>query len=218
MQYKILLKAGIEQRQQFQGKTLVVLSTGAAQTIDMVVELQGYAVEELRAIKAGLRLRSTGPGFTGAKFKAPVDCEIEVIVSAADISVNYIEGAKIEVTAGAPLPVVNDRGANAGVPLYVSGLIYSDTPAASVVDRASVACGDIAVSLLSADPTRKRARFANLGPDTVTLGTTGHTWAKRVIVLEAGDVWLESDAANLAWVGVTDAGGNASVTVQEVKA
>jgi hypothetical protein len=37
-------------------------------------------------------------------------------------------------------------------------------------------------------------------------------------VLEAGDLWIEESAANLAWFGITDAGGAASVTVQQVLA
>lgn len=225
MQYRITLTGGVPKRQEFQGTTLVLLDIGAAVSIDMNVEVQGFGVEELRGVKSGLRLRAPAAGFTSAVFTSAVNCTIEVVVSRADISVNYTEGSTVNanimgtvpVSAPAPIAVIPDRGAP-GNPVNVVGITYSDAPATSITDRAPVACGPVAVSLLAADPARKRARFANLGTDPVTLGTTGHTWANRVIVLEAGDVWIESDAANLAWVGITDAGGAASVTVQEVKA
>lgn len=226
MQYRITLTGGVPKRQEFQGTTLVLLETGAAPAVDISVEVQGFGVEDLRGVKAGLRLRAPAGGFTSAVFTSAVDCVIEVVVSKADISVNYTEGATVNANivgtvpvsvTGQPIAVVPDRGAP-GNPVNVVGITYTDAPATAIVDRAAVACGPVAVALLAADPARKRARFANIGTDPVTMGTTGHTWAKRVIVLEAGDVWIESDAANLAWVGITDAGGAASVTVQEVKA
>lgn len=221
MQYKISLKAGSEVRQNFTGTTLVVLSTGVASTIDMVVELQGYAVEELREIKAGLRMRS--PGFTGAKFTSQVDCDIEVIVSAADISVNYTEGATVNahilgtvpVSASEPLAVVPDRGAP-GAPVYVTGITYADAPAVSLVDKAAIAVTGAGAALVAANAARRGLRFTNIGVDPVAIGFTGITWAKRCIVLGAGDTWVEERAANLAWAAICDAGKTASVTCQEV--
>lgn len=217
MQYTINLQAGQELRQQFDGTTMVLLDLGAAPTVDVELEVSGYGVEKLRGVKKGLRV--TGPRFTGARFVAPVNCTIEVVVSVAAISVNYTEGASVNatITGPLPLPVSNDRGAP-GSPVYVSGVTYSDAPATAIVDRAAVAVTSAGASILAASASRKRARFYNIGPDPVTLGTTGHTWAKRCIVLAAGDTWVESDAANLAWMAITDAGTTASVTAQEVNA
>jgi len=216
MQYTINLPAGVEVRQEFNGTTLVLLDLGAAPSIDIEIEVAGYGVETLRGVKRGLRV--TGPAFTGARFRAPVDCTIEVVASAAAISVNYTEGATVQAQIiGQPVAVVPDRGAP-GSPVYVSGITYTDAPATAIVDRAAVAVTSAGASILAAAAGRKRARFCNLGPDPVTLGTTGHTWAKRCIVLEAGDVWIESDAANLAWMAITDATKTASVTAQEVNA
>jgi hypothetical protein len=225
MQNRITLSAGVPKRQEFQGTTMVLLDIGAAMAVDMTVEVQSFGVEELRGVKSGLRLRAPGAGFTGAVFTSATDTTLEVVVSRADISVNYTEGSTVNanilgtvpVSAPAPLAVIPDRG-GPGNPVNVVGISYTDAPATAIVDRAPVACGPVAAVLLTASATRKRARFANIGTDPVTLGTTGHTWAKRVIVLEAGDVWVESDAANLAWTAITDAATNASVTAQEVNA
>lgn len=224
MQYTITLQAGVEKRQEFSGTTLVLLDTGAASSIDMTVEVQGYPAEELRGVKRGLKMLT--PGFTGAKFLSAVNATIQVIVSPANISVNYMDGAAVDATiigtptvliGGQPVAVSNDRGAPAN-PVYVSGITYSDAPATSITDNAAVAVGDVAVSLLAANANRKRARFTNIGTDECTIGTTGHTWAKRCIILGPGDTWVEESAANLAWVGITDTANSASVTVQEVLA
>ncbi len=235
-QITINLKANEPRRQVMRGQVFVILDTGAALGVALDIEIEGIAVETLRDCKKGLRLRAPGGvPFTSFTLTSPVDTTVEVFVSTADLSVNYQEGStvnanilgtvpvaitgepvEVEITGG-PLQVVNDRGAPAN-PVYVSGITYSDAPATAIVDRAAVAVTDTGASILAADATRKRARFTNLGPDPVTLGTTGHTWAKRVIVLGEGDTWIESDAANLAWMAITDTAGAASVTAQEVKA
>lgn len=216
MQYTINLKAGEPTRQALRGTTLVLLDLGAAPSVDLGIEVEGFGVEELRGVKRGLRV--TGPMFTSCLFTAPVDCTLEVIASAAAISVNYTEGATVNANiTNAPLAVVNDRG-SPGAPVYVSGVTYSDAPATAIVDRAAVAVTDTGASILTASASRKKARFCNLGPDPVTLGTTGHTWAKRCIVLEVGDVWIEEHAANLAWFAITNTATAASVTAQEVNA
>lgn len=217
MQYTINLKAGQPTRQTFRDTTLVLLDLGAASAIDLALEVENFGVEELRGVKKGLRV--TGPLFTSCLFTAAIDCTIEVIASAAAISVNYTEGATVnaQITGPLPLPVSNDRG-SPGAPVYVSGVTYTDAPAVAIVDRAAVAVTDAGATILNASATRKKARFCNLGPDPVTLGTTGHTWAKRCIILEAGDLWIEEHAANLAWTAITAATTTASVTAQEVNA
>lgn len=227
MQYRVNLKAGEETRQELQGMVFVLLDTGAAPSVDLKIELFGIAVEELRAVKKGLRVRAPqGVAFSSVTLKAPIDCTVELFASVADLSINYQDGATVNANIlgtvpisveDEPLQVSNDRGSPAA-PMHVVGLTYSDAPATAIVDRAAVAVGSVAASLLAADVARKRARFTNLGPDPVSLGTTGHTWAKRCLVLYEGDTWVEDSAANLAWVAIADAGKTASVTVQEVRA
>jgi hypothetical protein len=52
----------------------------------------------------------------------------------------------------------------------------------------------------------------------VAIGPAGLTWAKRVIVLDVGDVWIEDRGANLAWSAICDAAKTASVTWQGITA
>lgn len=213
MQYTITLAANVEQRQEFNGTTLVILSTGAASTIDMKVELAGYAVEEMRGIKQGLKMQTQG--FTGAKFLSAVPCTIEVIVSSANISVNYQEGSTVNANILGVVPVSNDRGSLAN-PVNVVGITYADAPAVTLQDNLAVAVTAAGAALVAANANRRGLRFTNIGTDPVTIGFTGITWAKRCIILNSGDTWIEDRAANLAWAAICDAAKTASVTVQEV--
>lgn len=213
MQYRITLQAGIAKRQEFTGQTLVLLDTGAATDIDMQVEITGFAVEEMRGVKRGLKMQT--PGFTGAKFTAAVDCTIEVIVSSANISVNYQEGATVNANIIGTVPVSNDRGSFAN-PINVVGITYTDAPAATLQDNAAVAVTDTGAALVAANANRRSLRFTNIGTDPVCIGFTGITWAKRCIVLNNGDTWIEDRAANLAWAAICDAAKTASVTIQQV--
>ena len=222
MQYTITLLAGIPKRQAMDGKTLVLLDTGVALSLDLKIEAAGgYAGEELRGVKRGLKFQ--GDVITGATFTATVNCTIEVVVSSANISVNYQDNSTVNanilgtvpVSVARPLAVIPDRGAP-GSPVYVSGLTYSDAPATSITNAAAVACGPAAVVVMAALAGRKAARFLNIGPDPVAIGAAGITWAQRTIVLNAGDVWIEERGANIAWSAITDAAKTASVTVQGV--
>lgn len=215
MQYTINLKAGQESRSQIAGRNFAILSTGSAASIDVKIEITGFAVEELRGQKRGMKVRT--PGFDGVRFLSSVDTQIEVFASVADIDIS-LEGQAVAATIlNTPLAVVPDRGAP-GAPVYVSGITYSDAPATSMLNTGPVAVTDTAVSVLAANAARKAARFYNAGTDDVALGASGLTWAKRCIVLAAGDTWVEERSANLEWVAICDTGKTASVNVQEVLA
>jgi hypothetical protein len=215
MQYTINLTAGQELRAQISGKTLALLSTGVASSIDLKLEITGFAIEELRSQKRGFKVRT--PGFDGVRFKSSVDAQIEVFSSMADIDLS-LEGQTVSATiTNTPLAVVPDRGAPAN-PVYVSGITYSDSPATSMVNTGPVPITSTATAVIAASATRKAARFTNVGTDDVTIGAAGITWAKRCIVLSAGDTWVEERGANLAWFAICDASKTASINVQEVLA
>ena len=223
MQYTINLQAGVKLRQGSMGKTLAILSTGAAASLDVDIDLQGFAAESLRGLKRGATIKT--PGFSGASFTASVNCTIEVIFSDAQIEISGQDGASVNATivgtvpvsAAAPLAVINDRG-TAGTPVYVSGITYSDAPAVTLQDNAAVTVAAVAAVLVAANAARRGLRFTNIGTDPVAIGAAGITWAKRCLILASGDSWVEERAANLAWFGICDTAKTASITVQEVLA
>lgn len=212
------------------GQTLVLLDTGAAIEIDLSVQMNGgYTGEELRGVKRGLKFQAEG--ISGATFTATVDCVIEVVVSMANISVNYQDNstvnanilgtvpvsvaATLPVSVAMPLAVVPDRGAPAN-PVYVSGITYADAPAVTLKDNAAIEVTGAGAALVAASATRRSLRFCNIGADPVTLGFTGITWANRCLILNPGDSYIEERGANMAWAAVCDAAKTASVTTQEV--
>ena len=94
--------------------------------------------------------------------------------------------------------------------------LVTGMPAVTLTNRDAIAVSDVGAALVSANADRRSLRFTNIGTDPVALGFTGITWAKRCIVLVAGDTWVEDRAANMAWAAITDAAKTASVTTQEV--
>jgi hypothetical protein len=102
-------------------------------------------------------------------------------------------------------------------PAKVTGdIAVTPQVAASATNNAAVTVGATSTSLATANANRIGMRIRNIGPDTLAISATSITWATRVITLEKDEVWLETEAANLAWVGICDAAKSASVTVQEI--
>lgn len=218
----ISLKAGKPTRQTVGlARFLTVQSLGGAAGVDVDIEVSGLARETVPNVRERDHIAVGEPGFEALTFTAPVDCTIDVIASLIDVRLNNAEGAGVQATIVGPLPlsVVTSRGNAPANPFFVTGITYSDTPAASIVDRAAVAVTDAGAVVLPADATRLQALIANIGDDSVALGAPGITWAKRANVLYPGDsVIVDSKGAALAWSAITDAGTTASVTVQEFKA
>lgn len=218
MEKKINLVAGQWGELPGPGRNFVLLGTGAAPSVDLEFVRDNWPIGAVSAVERGFSLRVEGR-ISSVRVRAAVNAQVSCFLSDEAAAVSFPDSGSVDATiiGPLPLPVVNDRGAP-GNPVYVSGVTYSDAPATAIVDRSAVAVTDAGATILAASATRKKARFCNLGPDAVTLGTTGHTWAKRCIVLDAGDVWIEEHAANLAWTAITNTATTASVTAQEVNA
>jgi hypothetical protein len=217
--YSVPLAAGKKTRLPYPGRALQIVSTGAANTVDVEVEWGGdqQNTELFGAFNDGDAIKGGAFAFLGLSLTAAVDCVVDLLVSRQDVALVNGQSVNATIVNPLPVPVDLDRGDNPATPVYVSGTVLGDTPANTVTDAAAVAAGPVAAALLAADATRLEAVIFNQGPDPVALGMAGITWAKRAIVLNAGDVWIESRAAGKAWYAITDAGLNASVTVQERK-
>lgn len=219
MRIPIPLLANQPLRQFFSARCVAIKSTGAASEVSLTLfRTSQQDAEDFGAVGRNFSVFNPDAPFCGVELTSTVDCTVELIVSGSNVQM--LDGSNVTATLDGsqlPLPVVNDRGGNALTPLYVSGLTYSDAPAATVTDRAAVAASSVIANLLAADATRQEVIFYNIGPDPVALGMVGITWAKRAIVLSAGDMYVDDRAAQKAWYAITDAGGAASVTVQERK-
>lgn len=220
MRFSIPLTANVPLRQFFTGKCIALVDTGAADGVSLTLfGLSQQDAEEFGEVGRNFSLYSPDRIFHGAEFTATTNCTLQVIVS--NYRVETLDGANLTVTLDAdqiPLPVETSRGDAPGNPFYVSGLTLDTTPAASIVDDAAVAVTSAGAALLAADADRLEVRFTNIGSGAVALGAVGITWAKRALVLEPGDTWVETKAAALVWRAITDAGSTASVTMQRLMA
>lgn len=217
MEFQINLKAGQWSRQQTAGRLFFLIDTGAAASVELRLEVPGDD-EEFSQAKRGLKARLQGGMFQAVQLRSTVDCVARFVISQNDIDFSDADGATVKVqNTGTPIQVSNDRGTPGNL-LYVSGVSLADAPATALTNGGPVACTPAGVVVAAANANRRALRFLNLGPDAVALGGAGLTWAKRAIVLEVGDLWIEDRAANVAWTAITDAAKSASVNVQEVVA
>lgn len=213
--YSVPLKAGAKTRLPYPGRSLQIVNAGAAGSVSLDVEWGGdqQNEENLGAFSNGDALPAGSDSFLALSLTAGVDTTVDLLVSKRDVSLRNGQAVDATISGPLPLPVQTNRGQDAGTPMFVS-----DALANNVVDGAPVAAGPAAVALMAADATRLEAVIFNQGPAAVAIGMAGITWAKRAIVLNAGDAWVESRAAAKAWQVITDAGLSATVTVQERKA
>lgn len=220
-QLTINLTAGQQVRQQIAGRFFMIESIAGADALAVTIEVRGQGDrndEEFFAVGAGFKAK-LGTRFDAVRFRAAVDCTVVYVISDNEVDFDFFAGAQVNATIVNPLPVPvsNDRGTPGNL-LHVTGVSINDAPAVAIDDSAPVACSDVAAVVVAADPDRRTLRIHNIGPDDVAIGGPGITWANRCIVLKIGDVWVEERAANLAWSAITDAGGAASVTAQEITA
>lgn len=219
MDFTTTLKAGVPLKQGTAGRMLMLLDTGAAASVALRISIPATTDEEIAQAKKGFKARLSGLiPFDSVTFTSPVDTTIRYVISNNDIDFDFTDGSTVKAEIqGLPLPVSNDRGSPGNL-LYVSGVSINDAPATAITAAAPIACGPGGGVIAAANANRRALRVLNQGPDPVAIGPAGMTWAQRVVVLEAGDLWIEDRAANLAWSAITDAAKNASVTVQGVTA
>lgn len=215
MQVTVNLTAGIRARQLMGGRYLAVADTGAAESIELSIWSGNTELEHLRTAKRGTKARLPELRFSHIELVASVDTAVELIISEGLVDIDFSEGATVHI-ADLPLPVANNRGASIGAPVFVSGITYDDTPAASIDEAGPAAVTDAPAVFLAANVDRKGFRVVNMGPDDVAIGGPGLTWAKRVIVLGEAFGWEERDGGPLAWSAVCDTGNTATLNVQEV--
>lgn len=218
MQQTITLAAGQRTTLQVAGAHFLVLNTGAAAALELWVMRGTAELEHIRTAPRGFRAGIGDGGYSHIDLRADVDTVAEVVVSAGAVDFDFITGTTVQAQlVGLPVPVTIDRGTPGNL-LYVSGVSIADAPATSAPDGAAVACGSTQTQILAADATRRQVTFTNIGADPVALGSSGITWAKRCIVIAAGDSYIETRAANLPWFGITDAAKSGSVTTKAVLA
>ncbi len=97
--------------------------------------------------------------------------------------------------------------------VYLDATTTSVAQGTTITDPAAVTVGVAATLLLAAGSGRTAARFYNAGTADVYLGGAGVTVAAGAVKLAPGHLWIEDDAADAAWYGVSAVAGQ-SVRLQ----
>lgn len=127
---------------------------------------------------------------------------IPVSLSSGDVTING------PITVSNEVEIKNDSGNPIPVRVTPVGAISGNNVTAAVTS--------VITALVTANSSRRSIRFTNIGTSDVAVGFIGLTWATRCIVLRAGDMWIETDAANLAWYGICDAATTTTIAIQEI--
>lgn len=219
MQQTINLVANARTRVDCPGASLLLMSVGAAANVELWMFNGSQELTYIRTAPRGYRKKMRGTRtFTHVELRAAVVTTVELLAGDDDDDLDFVTGTQVTATiAGLPLQVQNDRGTPGNL-LFVSGVSLSDAPATSSPDNAAVACSATQALIVAAAAARRQTTFTNLGPDPVALGSTGITWAKRCIILNAGESYVEDRCASLAFYAICDAAKTASVTSKEVLA
>jgi len=221
MQFQVNLTAGVVWRQQTAGAFFVLMSTGVASSVDVRFVDHAHELEHITTASRGLKARMpAGRKFNAVEFLSTVPCTLSFIISDGAIDVDIIDGATVTIgnTGANPVPVSNDRG-SPGNPVYVNTALAGLPAAVAIADDAAIPVTAALTACVAANANRIRVIFTNQDPtNPVAIGGAGLTWAKRAIVLQPGDTWVEERGANLAWSAICNAGQTATVGVQEVTA
>lgn len=195
MRKSVPLVANTPTRLPYPGRVLQFFSLGASSGVDVKIEVGSTQdVEEFGTITNG-KFKLKTEGFTALILTSANDAAVDLLITYQDVT---LDGQTITIDSSQfPLDV-------------------QEGVATSVTAGTAVAVTAANTALLAANALRKAHRVLNLGPDPVAIGPAGQTWAKRTIVLNVGDVWIEDSGANVAWSAICDAAKTASVTVQEV--
>lgn len=208
MQITVNLTAGQRARQITGGRYLVILDTGAAESVELGIFAGNAELDYIRTARKGTKARLQNVPFTHVELRSAVDTAVELVISDGLVDFDFADGAVVHIG--------DERGETIGDPLFVTGLTYSDLPAVSIAEAAPAAVTDTPAIFLTANADRKGFRVVNMGPDDAAIGGAGLTWAKRVIVLGESFGWEERDGGPLDWYAVCEAGNAATLNVQEV--
>lgn len=212
------LTAGVTSRQQSPGSYFMILDTGAASSVDLVIRVAQQSAEHLTTAKRGTKAKlQNGATFESIELTSTVNCVVQIVISDGMVDFETTDGATVLIGNPGAILTSNDRG-SPGLPVYVNGTISGNPTALAVVDDAPVAATAAVGALLPVLVNRVSARITNTGANPVAIGSATLTWAKAAVIINPGDTWVEERGANLAWYCICNTGLASTLGVQEITA
>jgi hypothetical protein len=210
------LKAGKTARQQTAGSYFMLMDTGVAPSVDLVIRVHQQSAEEITTAKRGTKAKlQGGMSFDSVEMTSTVDCVVTFIISDGVVDFDIIDGATVNIGNTTPILVSNDRG-TAGAPIFVNGTIAGNPTAVAIVDHAPIAVTAAITVIDAGSANRISIRITNTGANPVALGSSALTWATAAVILQPGDTWIEERAANLGWNAICNTGLTTTLGVQEI--
>jgi hypothetical protein len=200
--YSVPLLANQPQRLPYAGHVMQFVGTGVATTVSVQIESGGnrQAIEDLGPLPSKFKV-TVPDGFKALSLTSVVDAIVDILVTDLDLTINSASSVVATIDS--------------------TQLPLATRPSIAQVATDNVSLGltaNVLASIVTANSLRKTLIVNNQGPAPITLGGGGQTWAKRAIVLLAGDTWIEQDCANLAFFAVNDGSGLSTVGFREVLA
>lgn len=205
---KLTLSAGMPQPVHVAGTVLVIQSADQGSTLSVDFSQGGAVNATVLNLGAGAKIAPKG-GFSGVTVTSPVDANVSLIITSGDIDIQLTAiGSIITNTNANPVPVaiVSEPGAPFQVQAVPAGVAATDV--------APVAIPNAGTQLVAASAGRKSLRVRNVGPGQLAITAAAATsFANAAIILAVGDVWIETDAPQAKWYGVSDTNATAAVQV-----
>lgn len=232
--YKQLFKAGVATSLAYRGSTFLIQSSDQGNSVEVDFTQNGAIAYRVKDVGSGFKARPV-LGFDGVIVTATVDTNLEFIVTDGDIDLQVTQ-TSVSVTNSSANPVPVSLVSEPGAPVQVAapvgqevnvkvqgtvnvsgatltatnvGIVPSSTGAS---DIAPVAVGNTGTALVAASAGRKSLRVRNAGPGQLGItAAAGTTFANAAVVLQVGDMWVETDAPQAAWYGVSDTSTTANM-------
>ena len=218
--YKFTLKAGVPMAVPVSGNYILVDDVGAAPGIDIMPNYGGRDLPNMPTRKKAFKFAEP---YDGVTLTTTVDATVALFLSKNDVSLGFADGSAVSVSGqvqvtnkiASRVPVdigggnVNVTATNVGINnTEASPVPVKAVKLTNLVNIAPVVVGTGAAVQVVSDATLKRIQFRNGSTDkNIGIGGAGVTMATAAIVLEPGDVWIDTDAPGAAWYATADVAG-----------
>jgi hypothetical protein len=228
--YRETILPGVGLSQRLGGRMFYIqrCSAGPVLTVDLY---RGGDVQTVENVGKGFKAEPVG-GFDAFRVRTAVESVVDFVIADGNVQVQFDEETTIGNMDGQAIPIRTPVGAPlevlfGGTVSPVLGVVTIDNndleaipfkvvQALSVVNVAPSAVTDVPVQILAASPTRKGARFRNVGEEPVALGGADVNFDDAVVIVQPGETWNENEAAPAAWSAVCGTGLVSNINIQTI--
>lgn len=224
--YRIPLKAGVPFRLDVAGRLILVDSVGESGGVDLeIMDRDSSKTTKMFQRKAGFRLVQS---YAGVILTCAVDATVGIFLSDNDVNLGTVDGAAVKIPDGVRVnsTVADPVFVSLSAPVNIGEVKVNNTndQAVPVKRQALAVIADVAAvdvttvaAVISSDPTLRVLRIRNShATANMAIGGAGVTIAGAAILLQPGDIWIESDAPGAAWYAVSN-GPTISAKIQGLK-